>query len=208
MLPNRLLLIALGGETALALLALVWIGLRRLPLELAPPLRGLAAGTVAAGAFALMNLYLLRRAPAVAGVRSIRRLYYEVLKPLFADLRAFDVVLIGLVAGVGEELLFRGAIQPEIGVVPASLLFGAMHIGGGGTVVFGCWAALFGLALGWLAIGTGGLLAPVVAHAVYDTVALAYIRWAPDEGRIPLPAPRTQRETKSNDTSRREEPDA
>ena len=169
----------------MALVALAWMGLRRLPLELGPPLLGLVAGTVAAGVFALMNLYLLRAAPAVAAVRSIRRLYYEVLKPLFADLRAFEVVLIGLVAGIGEELLFRGAIQAEIGVVPASLLFGAMHIGGGGTIVFGCWAALFGLALGWLAIGTGGLLAPVVAHAVYDTVALAYIRWAPDEGRTP-----------------------
>ena len=46
--PNRLLLIALGGETTLALVALVWIELRRLPLELGSPWRGLAAGTAAA----------------------------------------------------------------------------------------------------------------------------------------------------------------
>ena len=194
--PNRLLLIALGGETTLALVALVWIELRRLPLNLGSPWRGLAMGIAAAAVFALVNCYLLRRAPAVAGVRSVRRLYYDALKPLFANMRAFDVVLIGLAAGVGEELLFRGAIQPEIGVVPASLLFGAMHVGGSGTVAFGCWAALFGLALGWLAIGTGGLLAPVVAHAVYDMAALTYIRWAPDEGTILLSAPGTWRAAK------------
>ena len=194
--PNRLLLIALGGETTLALVALVWIELRRLPLNLGSPWRGLVGGIAAAAVFALVNGYLLRRAPAVAGVRSVRRLYYDALKPLFANMRAFDVVLIGLAAGVGEELLFRGAIQPEIGVVPASLLFGAMHVGGSDTVAFGCWGALFGLALGWLAIGTGGLLAPVVAHAVYDMAALTYIRWAPDEGTILLSAPGTRRAVK------------
>ena len=72
------------------------------------------------------------------------------------------------------------AVQAEFGVVPASLLFGAMHIGGSGTVVFGCWVTLCGLALGWLAVWTGGLLAPTVAHVLYDTLALAYIRWADD----------------------------
>ena len=175
---NRLLLVAIGGETALGLGALAWIDLRGLPLDAGPPFKSVAVGIASAALFALANFYLLRRAPAVVGVRSIRRLYSEILRPLFAEIRAVDIVLIGLAAGVGEELLFRGAVQAEFGVVPASLLFGAMHIGGSGTVVFGCWAALCGLALGWLAVWTGGLLAPTVAHVVYDTLALAYIRWA------------------------------
>lgn len=205
---NRLLLVAIGGEAALALGALAWIDLRRLPLDAGPPFKSVAVGLALAALFALANLYLLRRAPAVVGVRSIRRLYSEILKPLFAEIRAVDVVLIGLAAGVGEELLFRGAVQAEFGVVPASLLFGAVHIGGSGTVAFGCWAALCGLALGWLAVWTGGLLAPTVAHVVYDTLALAYIRWVEDRTNHADPAVRAQRESMSADTSEREELDA
>ena len=202
---NRLLLVAVGGETALALGALAWIDLRRLPLDSGPLFKSVAVGIASAALFALANFYLLRRAPAVAGVRSIRRLYSEILKPLFAEIRAVDMVLIGLAAGVGEELLFRGAVQAEFGLVLASLLFGAMHIGGSGTVAFGCWAALSGLALGWLAIWTGGLLAPTVAHAVYDTLALAYIRWADDGAKHADPVTSA---SMSPDTSEREELDA
>jgi membrane protease YdiL (CAAX protease family) len=34
---------------------------------------------------------------------------------------------IGLSAGIGEEILFRGAAQPRLGLVFTSLLFGVMH---------------------------------------------------------------------------------
>ena len=184
MFSNRLLLIVLGGEAVLALLGFLWI-------------------MVAAGAFGLVNLYLLRGAPAVAGVRSIRRLYYDVLRPLFVGLGPFEVIPVGLAAGLGEEVLFRGAIQPELGIVPASLLFGAAHVDRSENLMFGCWAAIFGLILGWLAIVTGGLLAPVVAHAVYDTSALTYIRLTAGERIIPLALIYRQRETKPKIASRR-----
>ena len=108
---NRLLLVAIAGETALALGALAWIDLRRLPLDSGPPFKSVAVGMASAALFALANFYLLRWAPAVVGVRSIRRLYSEILKPLFAEIRAVDMVLIGLAAGVGEgaSVSWRGA---------------------------------------------------------------------------------------------------
>ena len=34
-----------------------------------------------------------------------------------------------------------------------------------------------GFGLGLLAVGTNGLLAPTVAHGVYDAVAIGYLRW-------------------------------
>jgi membrane protease YdiL (CAAX protease family) len=43
-------------------------------------------------------------------------------------------------------------------------------------VAFGVWAAVMGLALGGLALASGGLLAPAVAHGMYDALALEYIR--------------------------------
>jgi membrane protease YdiL (CAAX protease family) len=41
---------------------------------------------------------------------------------------------------------------------------------------FGVWATAMGMVMGTLAIVTGGLIAPIVAHGVYDMLALEYIR--------------------------------
>ena len=41
-------------------------------------------------------------------------------------------------------------------------------------------AGLVGVYLGWLQMVSGHLLAPIVAHATYDFVALMYLlKWAP-----------------------------
>lgn len=125
---------------------------------------------------AAANLALLRYAPPVGPIQSLRRVYGERLVPVFGQLGAPSLAAISVAAGVGEELLFRGALQAEIGLVPASLVFGALHWGGRGTVAFAAGTALLGLALGWLRSVTGGLLAPIVAHALYDGLVLAYIR--------------------------------
>ena len=37
-------------------------------------------------------------------------------------------VLTSVAAGVGEEVLFRGALQPRLGVVLTAVLFGALHV--------------------------------------------------------------------------------
>jgi membrane protease YdiL (CAAX protease family) len=37
-------------------------------------------------------------------------------------------VLLSLAAGVGEELVFRGALQPRLGIVATSVLFAAVHV--------------------------------------------------------------------------------
>lgn len=176
---RQLLALAIGGESLLVVVALLWIWLRAIPVHATggPWQRDAAMGVAAAGVLAVVNWALLCRAPDVSGVRGIRRLCWDMLRPLFAAVAPRDVVIIGVAAGVGEELLFRGALQPEAGLVAASVVFGLLHMGGRGTFAFGCWAMAMGAALGWLAVWTGGLLAPVVAHAVYDAAAIAYLRW-------------------------------
>ena len=178
---RQLLAVAIGGESLLVVVALTWIWLRAIPVQVTggPWPRDAALGVAAAGVLAVINWALLCRVPAVAGVRAIRRLCWGTLRPLFAAVSVRDVVVISVAAGVGEELLFRGTLQPEVGLVAASVIFGLLHMGGRGTLVFGCWVMAMGAALGWLAVWTGGLLAPVVAHAVYDAAAIAYLRWGP-----------------------------
>lgn len=181
MTAGQLTTLAVAGESLLAVGAAAWICLRAIPASwtggswVVAALAGLAAAAV----LVAVNLALLCRAPDVAGVRSVRRLYRDTLRPLFATVGLRDVVVISVAAGVGEELLFRGALQAEAGLAAASVVFGLLHIGGRDTVVFGVWVMVMGAGLGWLAVVTGGLLAPIVAHGVYDAVAIAYCRWGP-----------------------------
>ena len=175
--PHQLVLLAAVGEGALVVVAVVWSRLREIPLSWGGLPEGVWAGAAGAVVLALVNWYLLRRAPEVAGIGAIRRLYQHTLKPAFGGLGAVDVLVISVAAGVGEELLFRGVLQPEVGLVPASLIFGLLHTGGSGTMAFGIWVAFMGAALGGLAVWTDGLLAPIIAHAVYDAAAMTYIRW-------------------------------
>ncbi len=83
---------------------------------------------------------------------------------------------VGVGLGLGAAALFA-AVQVEFGVVAASLFFGLAHVGGRDSLVFGGWVVALGFGLGGLAHLGGGLLAPIVAHVVYDAAAIAYIRW-------------------------------
>ena len=181
MTAGQLTVLAVGGEALLAACAAAWIRWRAIPAFWTdgPWMLAVLAGLAAAGVLAMVNLALLCHAPEIAGVRSIRRLFRDTLRPLFATVGLRDVVVISVAAGVGEELLFRGALQAELGLAAASVAFGLLHIGGRDTVVFGVWVMAMGAGLGWLAVLTGGLLAPMVAHAAYDAAAIAYCRWGP-----------------------------
>lgn len=174
---HQLAWLATAGEGALVLVALVWAELRGIPLTGGGVIEGVLVGAGAAVGLALLNWYLLRRAPEIAGVAAIRRLYHSSLRPMFGGITSGDVLVISVAAGVGEELLFRGVLQPEVGLLPASLIFGLLHTGGSGTLAFGAWVAVMGGVLGGLAVWTDGLLAPVIAHAAYDAAAMTYIRW-------------------------------
>lgn len=176
----QIVLFAFLGEGALLLAGLGWILLRDLPLTWGEPVPAMVAGLAGAGTLAIAQYAILRHAPPIAPVRSLRRLHQQLLVPMFRHSRLAEIVAISILAGVGEEMLFRGAMQPEWGLLTASLVFGACHVGNRLTVPLGIWAACTGLLLGWLAMITGGLLAPLVAHITYDAIALGYLRWGPD----------------------------
>ncbi len=150
-------------------------GSSTLPLQWGNVLRDIAIGLVAAVALGVINHALLTRAPSSWIVNGVRAVYHEVLVPVFGALHPIAIGVIGLAAGLGEEWLFRGLLQPTLGWVAASVLFGLAHMGGRAMLPFAAWAAIMGAALGGLAIVTGGLTAPMVAHGVYDIMALAYI---------------------------------
>jgi uncharacterized protein len=95
-----------------------------------------------------------------------------VIKPLMW----VDLIWLGLLPGLSEELLFRGVMLPALGlnltaVVISSVLFGVLHLSGAGQWPYVVWATIIGFALGYCALVTGNLVVPVVAHIITNLVS-------------------------------------
>lgn len=112
----------------------------------------------------------------------------ELLGQSLAACRWYDLAALAVLAGVSEELLFRGVLEPWMGrsdpwfgMVAANVLFGFAHAVSPTYFVF---AMLIGIYFslinrGWPDGSAGwqhsNLLRPMVAHAVYDFVAFLMI---------------------------------
>jgi membrane protease YdiL (CAAX protease family) len=161
------------GVTAILLMivAKVWQyfgNVRMLPLQFAvePILlgMGIAVGITVASSI----MYRLWSA-----YRRSADFYLEmVLKPLILP----DLIWLGLLPGLSEELLFRGIMLPALGlninaVIISSLLFGILHLSGMNQWPYVIWATIIGFVLGYTALATGNLLIPIVAHILTNLVS-------------------------------------
>jgi membrane protease YdiL (CAAX protease family) len=95
-----------------------------------------------------------------------------VLKPLILP----DIIWLGLLPGMSEELLFRGVMLPAVGLnatglVATSLLFGVLHLSSPQQWPYVVWASVVGLLLGFSALATGNLLVPIVAHVATNLIS-------------------------------------
>jgi len=115
--------------------------------------------------------------------RPFRSLMFEVedkVIPLFASCSQFELILVSMLAGVGEEALFRGVLQTLlanlmnswVALVGTSALFGLGHFI---SPTYAVLAGLLGLYLGGLSIAHNNLLVAIVTHALYDYIALNYL---------------------------------
>jgi membrane protease YdiL (CAAX protease family) len=154
---------------SLAVVAAVWCGLRgfELPLWGGSGVASLFLGVLTAACTISLGLLAYRLLPALRAIS-------EELAPRLVDgTRSRDLVLISIFSGIGEEAFFRGAVLQEFGLVVSSLLFGLAHIGPDRRyLAWTAWAVLAGFAYGALFEVSGGLLAPVVAHAGHNAVTL------------------------------------
>ena len=142
-------------------------------------LLGLAEGLLAA--LPLVGFLFLTVRYPVGPLKSIETVVRQLLVPLFSSATWGQLLLISILAGAGEEMLFRGAIQAGIqqysgsamlALAIASVLFGLAHPI---TTTYAVLAGAIGVYLGWLWLATGNLLVPIVTHAAYDFVALWYL---------------------------------
>jgi hypothetical protein len=138
------------------------------------------------------ELIILFRLLAVAclgaGVLLVSNFLFEELFPSYRNLKwalarlmgGFSVptaVYLALSSALGEELLFRGAIQAEVGIIITSVIFGMLHLGPGGQVSsWTVWTAMAGLLLGWMYQATGNLWAPILSHFIVNLVGFLRLR--------------------------------
>lgn len=97
-------------------------------------------------------------------------------KDLLGPLTAREIVILALASSVGEELLFRGALLPWVGVWVQAAVFAALHIGPGRRFLPWTASALaLGVAFGWLASWSGNLGGPIAAHFAINFLNLRFI---------------------------------
>lgn len=184
---------ALVVEGGLALGAIVLGWFFELPLSghIAWTASGFAQGILATLPL-VIGLLVLDRWP-LGPISGLKAMMQDSILPLFRECSIGELLMISIAAGVGEELLFRGVGQLGVerlggpawlAVAIASVLFGLGHPISTTYVVL---AALIGAYFGILFVETGNLLAPMVAHATYDFVALVYLLQVSQQGQSQEP---------------------
>lgn len=111
--------------------------------------------------------------------RSVLALLGGEFKPVIALVVS---LALGCVAGLGEEMLFRGVIQYElasrigtgVAVGLSSVVFGALHAV---TPLYAILATLASVYFGAIYIWSSNLAVPIITHAFYDLVALLFAHW-------------------------------
>lgn len=130
---------------------------------------GLGYGAVTAG----ILLFLLKR--------KILRTARVFFKDIFTNfnLSYFDIIFISVNAGIGEELLFRGALQQWLGIWLTAIIFIALHgyLNPKDKPLF-----IYGILLFVVSAGFGylmkycGLWSAMSAHCIVDVILLLYLK--------------------------------
>lgn len=147
-------------------------------LGLALPTVGQAVTGVLAGLLLAPAVILLEYLASLVGLGAspdVERLTEQLIGPLTMSIPG--VLTLGLAAALGEESIFRGALQPKFGLVLTTLLFALLHSQYGFSFST---AAVFGvgLVLGLLRLRANTTTA-MITHAVYNMSLglISYFGW-------------------------------
>lgn len=179
-------ILLLLGWLSLWLRGIGWraVGLKRPARWRNTLLLGIAVGV----GYQFFSLYLLEPLIVLLTGKSIDLSQFAQIEGNVFLLSLF-LVLVWTLAAFGEELVYRGYLMNRVAelaggssmawaasLVVVSVLFGVVHSVQGISGVVANISA--GLVYGALYLGSGpNLWAPIIAHGVYDTVALLLIFW-------------------------------
>jgi membrane protease YdiL (CAAX protease family) len=131
----------------------------------------------------------------------IKRIVLQLLGPALVACRWYELLFVAALAGFGEELVFRGVLQrlcerwlnfqgygPIAGLIASNVVFGLLH---SLTPTYAILAGLMGIYFGVL-LDAGhppNVIAPILAHGLYDYLAFLLLRRAARNEPIPRPGP-------------------
>ncbi len=130
------------------------------------------------GTMPLFLLFLAMEQMQTEPVVKIKNVLLETLGPSLHRYHWTDLLILASIAGLSEELLFRGVIQPwieaswgmTVGLIGSNIIFGLAHAV---TPLYAVLATFVGIYLS-LSLDYGGdrnLLVPIVIHGLYDFLA-------------------------------------
>jgi uncharacterized protein len=178
---SRIQILMAMGVTAVVLLLVSRLWLLFDPVEMLPVAwdggRSLLIGTAIGLGITALSALVYR---IWGAYRRSADFYLDlVIKPLtWADL-----MWLGILPGMSEELLFRGVMLPAIGltwfgIFMSSACFGVLHFSGSQHWSYVIWAIVIGSLLGYSAAATGNLLIPIVAHTTTNLVSAYLWKWS------------------------------
>jgi len=104
--------------------------------------------------------------------RALHRDFRALLSPLGAP----EIVVLAAASSIGEEMFFRGALIPVLGLVGSSAVFALLHIGPRARHLPWTISSFFaGLVFGALYLWTGDLTGAVVAHFTINFLNLRHV---------------------------------
>lgn len=175
---TRIQVLVAMGVTALVLLAISKIcllfGVNLLPISF--NVKALMWGIAIALGITTTSGLIYRIWPAYR--RSANTYLMLVLTPLLWP----DLVWLGLLPGLSEELLFRGVVLSALGLdtlalIGSSVFFGVLHLSGRQQWPYMVWATVVGIVLGYSALATGNLLVPITAHILTNLISSSIWKW-------------------------------
>lgn len=190
--------VGIGVSSLVAIILPLYLLLRRVGLgfarqvRLAPP-RAPRVGYVVLATLATVvivdQIYLINQQFAPLPQEYVESL--EDLRPV--DGWNFTLIFFGLcvVVPIAEELVFRGMIQqifsrnigPVLGFLLAGLVFGAVHLNAHLLISI----SFFGIFLSFVYFATGNLAYSIVAHSLFNTVALLQLTFTGVSENADLP---------------------
>lgn len=134
------------------------------------------------GTIPLFLLFLLFYRYPLGPLEAIKNSLLDILGPVFSRCGWFELAILAMVAGVSEEVLFRGLLQPWLegiagrsgGLILSNVLFGLLHWI---TPMYALIAGLIGFYLGLMMDITASrhLSTPIVIHGLYDFLAFMIV---------------------------------
>jgi membrane protease YdiL (CAAX protease family) len=187
--PVSWVLIFYGLLGALAVAWRLWVD-GMLPWRVAPD-AALAPLWLRLGLGVAVGLVLVTLSRQATEHTQAGRALAEELSALVGPLSTGRALGFALASGLAEEAFFRGALQPRVGLVAATLLFGAAHyVPRPGLRAWSLFALAAGAVFGALYQWTGDLIAPALAHVVVNGLNL---RWLAERTFVKLSSSRSPR---------------